>query len=282
MRRYGVKRIICELKDLKAKYGLEFFKFHDEDFLMRPVNDLAELSEAYKSEIGLPFVIETNPKSVTAEKVRLLKDMNCVSATLGIETGDLKLRKDLLKRVDTDEDIRRAFSLLKDSDVRTSSFNLLCIPGESRDTYESTVALNKGSGVQYPNIGFFYPFEGTELRDKAVSDGSFDPSAPEASVYKRDIPALNIEGLGRDELVEMRNCFVLYVKLPEMYAPFIRRSEIKDEIGSNLRRQLLYIYDRTVFSHDGWYCDDGRSAEYMRRLMEITEGRVAYKRGALT
>ncbi|MDO8663258.1 MAG: cobalamin-dependent protein, partial [Candidatus Wildermuthbacteria bacterium] len=48
IRRYSVKRTIDELGYLKKKYNLEFLKFFDEDFLMRPLDELKELSEAYK------------------------------------------------------------------------------------------------------------------------------------------------------------------------------------------------------------------------------------------
>lgn len=269
MRRYSVGRIIAELKFLKDRYGLQFIKFHDEDFLMRPLESLRALSRNYRQEVGLPFVIETNPKSVTEEKVELLKYMNCASASLGIETGDATLRKTLLKRVDTETDIVRAYSLLKSAGIRTASFNMLGIPYESRETYRATVELNRKAGVQYPNIGFFYPFEGTMLRDISIEQGFFDPGEQEDNVFRRDKPALRFPNLTEGELIEMRNAFVLYVKLPDRYAPFIRRSENQDNVGRRLRRKLLEAYDELVWANDGWYDDRGREDQYVRDLEAI-------------
>lgn len=269
MRRYGIRRIIEELKYLKKKYSLEFIKFHDEDFLMRPLGNLQELSDAYREEIGIPFVIETNPKSVTEDKVRLLKNMNCVSASLAIETGDLHLRKDLLKRVDSEEDIVRAFSLFREAGIRTSSFNMLGIPFESRETYRRTVEINRKANVQYPNANFFYPFEGTELRDISIKEGFFDPEDQERIVYERNKPALRFANLSERELIEMQRAFVLYIKLPECYEPFIRRSETPDSLGNRLRKKLLEIYDKTVWNNDGWYIDDGLRDNYLKELNEI-------------
>jgi anaerobic magnesium-protoporphyrin IX monomethyl ester cyclase len=271
MRRYGVKRIIDEFKYLKAKYRLEFIKFHDEDFLMRPLDNLRELSDAYREEVNIPFVIETNPKSVTKEKVKLLKNMNCVSASLAIETGDPGLRKNLLKRVDSESDIVSAFSLLKDADIRTSSFNMLAIPFESRETYRKTVELNRKADVQYPNAGFFYPFERTELRETSVNGGFFDPEDRKTIVYDHNKPALHFPDLSEEELVEMHNVFVLYIKLPEEYESFIKRSEKLDSLGRELRTKLLEIYDNTVWKNDGWYVDDGSKSEYLKALNEIIE-----------
>lgn len=276
MRRYSIKRIIRELKYLKKKYSLKFFKFHDEDFLMRPIENLRELSTAYRKEINLPFVIETNPKSVIKEKVKLLKEMNCVSVSVAIETGDINFRKNILKRIDSENDIVRAFSLFKDAGIRTSSFNLLGIPFETRRTFKKTINLNRKAQVQYPSINFFYPFEGTELRDIAIEKGFFDPQDKNTLVYRRDKPALFFDNLTQDELVQMKETFVFYVKLPKFYDPFIRRSEYSDVLGMRLRRKLLEIYRSTVLSHDGWYLDDGLKNRYLFELDSILKASITY------
>jgi len=269
LRRYSAKRIIDELKYLKGRYNLEFIKFHDEDFLMRPVTNLRELRDAYKQEVNLPFVIETNPKSVTEEKVKLLKEMNCVSASVAIETGDSDLRKRILKRVDSEEDILRAFSLLKEAGIRTSAFNMLGLPFESRQTYMETIKLNKKANAQYPNMGFFYPFGGTKLREISIREGFFDPGNEESIVYQHDRPALHFHNLSEKELIEMRNVFVLYVKLPHYYKLFIKRSENQDDLGIKLRKKLLKIYDKTVLNNNGWYFEDGLRDKYIRELKEF-------------
>lgn len=269
MRRYGTERIIKELQFLKDKYHLGFIKFHDEDFLMRPLDNLRELSEAYQERVNIPFVIETNPRSVTEKKVALLKKMNCVSASVAIETGDAELNKKVLNRVNTENDVIKAFSLLKNAGIRTSAFIMLGIPFETRKTYEKTIELTKKAEVQYPNAGFFYPFEGTELRQTAIEHGFFDPNDSGRSVYRRDRPALKFGEFSEEELIEMRNVLVLYVKLPKFYESFIKRSEISDATGMQLRKILLKIYDHTVWANDGWYRDDGKTGAYLEALNGI-------------
>lgn len=270
MRRYAVERIIKELKFLKEKYKLQFFKFHDEDFLLRPVENLRELSQAYIQEINLPFIIETNPKSVTEKKVKLIKNMNCVSASIAIETGDQKLRKELLKRVDSQEDIIRAFSLFKDAGIRACSFNLLGIPFESYETYKATVELNRMANVQYPDIGVFYPFEGTELRRISIEHGFFNPEEADKQLYDRNKPPLVFKNLSEEHICNLLSVFIFYVKLPKEYEPFIRRSEKLDKIGMAIRKKIVDIYDKTVFINDGWYKDDGFKDKYIAELENET------------
>ncbi len=269
IRSYSPKRIVAELKYLKEKYGIEFFKFFDEDFLLRSTESLRELSELYKKEVNIPFSIETNPKFVNEEKVELLRNMNCVNASLGVETGDLKARKEILGRIDSEEDIIRAFQLLKKAGITTSSFNMLALPFESRETYWKTIEINRKADPQYPQCCFFYPFLGTRLRQVSIDMGLFDPEDEKTMVLQHDKPALHFTHLTDGELLEMRNVFVLYIKLPIEYEPFILRSEAIDEIGIKIRTRILEIYDKTVWKNDGWYIDDGLKETYLKELNEI-------------
>jgi len=238
---------------------------------MRPLKNFAELSEAYRSEVNLPFVIETNPKSVTKEKVKLLKKMNCVSATLGVETGDPYLRKNILGRVDTEEEILTAFHLLNEAEIRTSSFVMLGIPFETRRSYEKTVEVLKKAEVQYPSTSFFFPFEGTESREISVREGFFDSKAQEGVVFRQDEPSLHFDWADKNELIELRNVFNLYVKLPDDYRDYIRRSEKPDGIGRKLRKKLVAIYDETVFQNNGWYKDEGLKDTYIGELEALRQ-----------
>lgn len=265
IRRYSNNRIIAELKFLKEKYGLEVFKFFDEDFLARPLENLKELSEAYQKEVKIPFFIETNPKTVTKEKVELLKQMNCVSVSMGVEAGS-SMRKSLLGRVDTDQEVVRAFYLFKKAGIRTVAFNMLGLPFETRKTYEKRIELNKKANPQYPQIFFFFPFEGTLLRDISIKEGYYNPNDEVTAVYRYDKPALKFKGLRDEELLEMLKVFILYIKLPKEYSRFIRRSETQDEMGMELRKKLLEIYDNTVWKNDGWYLNDGKQSQYISEL----------------
>ncbi|MAG85796.1 MAG: hypothetical protein CMB97_00045, partial [Flavobacteriaceae bacterium] len=269
MRRYSVNRIIEELKFLVSAYSLEFFKFHDEDFLMRPLANLEELSNAYRKEINLPFVIETNPKSVTKEKAALLKNMNCVSASVAIESGDTYMRQEILGRVDSEEDVISAFGSLNEVGIRTSSFNMFALPFETRQSYEKTIALNKKAGVLYPAGCFFYPFEGTKLREVAIEEGFYDPTDNRQKLYELRKPALKFKNLSEQELLAMYQSFVLYVKLPEKYTSYIKRGEKCDDVGEKLRQKIVEIYDKTVWENNGCYIDDGKEAEYLLELEKL-------------
>lgn len=241
IRQYSAKRIVGELRWMKERFGISFFNFHDEDFLLKDEKYLRELADAYSRDVGLPFSIQASPLSVTDEKARLLKSMNCSNVTIGIETGDHGTRNGLLGRPDSQKDIIRCIRILKQNSIRTSSFNMLALPFYSREAYEKTIDVNRTAGVDAPCALFFYPYEGTRIRDIAISHGFFSPENPKTAVHRFQVPALRFAGLGADELVGMREVFPLYCLLPAEFAPFIHRAEKQDQKGRALRALLEQV-----------------------------------------
>ena len=285
IRRYSVDRIIEELKYFKNNYKLQFLKFCDENFLLAPVEYLKYFASKYAKEIQIPFTTACHPKLVTEQKIELLKEAGCASLSIGIETGDEKYRKNVLNRTDSIEDIVRAFSLAKEAGIRTMSFNMLGLPFYNRDIYEKTIGLNRKAGAKYLTASFFYPFKGTKLRNIAIKNKNYSPEMDITTVnLKVGTPALVFKELSKDELKEMFNVFALYVKLPEYYWKYIRRSEKSDAIGKKLRNKLLDIYENTVWKNDGWFRDDGKKEKYIDELDDIVKNVIIenkYKRSNL-
>ncbi len=144
---------------------------------------------------------------------------------------------------------------------------MLGLPFETRETYFKTVELNRKADVQVPQIGFFFPFEKTKLRETAIENGFYDPKNEQ--IYDPDKPALHFKSLSEQDLKILRKRFVLYVKLPKDFWPFIERSEKTDEIGRALEKRLFEIYNTCVFEHDGWYNDEGKLEKYLSELKTI-------------
>lgn len=272
MRKYSIPRIIQELEYLVNKYNIEFFKFHDEDFCFKPISYFRDLSREYAAKINVPFTIMANAKNITPEKVKLLKDMNCVSVTMGIETGNEYLRKNILNRNETKDEIIRAFHLFNDAGIRTSAFNMLAIPFETRDTIMETIDLNQKANVNYPNAGFFFPLDGTQLKKIAIENGFFEKDSD--IVFKNDFPSLKFKDIESEELVKLRERFVLYIKLPSEFQKYIKRSEVDDDIGQKLTKELYEIYEECVFkSENAKFAEDKRHVCF-ERLENILKEKV--------
>lgn len=251
LRRYSPERAIKELECLKESYRLEFLKFHDEDFLLGPIDHIRKFALMYKEKIGLPFVIETNAKSVNEEKAEILKEMNCQSVSIGVESGNELLRRNILNRKESLEEIKRAFAILNDKKIRTVCFLMLNIPFDSRKAIFDSIELVREASVRIPNVGIFFPFEKTKAREISIENNFYNPE--EMPVYQTDLPALNQPSITRDEVMRLRKVFVFYAKLPKSFWPLIEQAEKFDETGKEIYATLKNIYIKHVREQDDYF-----------------------------
>ena len=109
--------------------------------------------------------------------------------------------------------------------------------------------------------------ENTELREISIEKGFFCPSSK--AIYDDINPSLSFKDISKQELIALRERFVLYVKMPESFYPYIKRSENLDHKVKKLTEELYQIYDECVFFHNGTWNDNGKVDEYLRRLEQI-------------
>lgn len=263
IRNYSVNRIVEELEYLKNKWDLTFYKFQDEDFCLKSIAYLEEFKEKYVKHVNLPFTCMANAKNATYEKLSLMKVMNCVSISIGIENGNEEIRTKVLKRRETKEEIIRAIKDMNSLGIRTSAFNMLGLPFDSRETIMETIALNKESEVRYPNCGFFFPLDKTELKVVSVENNFFQDGD---SLADTNSPCLNLTEISKEELIKLRERFLLYIKMPDVFYPYIERSEVSDAVGKNLLNYLYQIYEKCVFEKDGFWDASGEEKLYLKKL----------------
>ena len=73
---------------------------------------LEEFANLYSKQIGIPFTIETTSQSITPFTAKMLKKANCVSASLGLETGSPDIRNGLLHKPTENDIYLKAFKQL--------------------------------------------------------------------------------------------------------------------------------------------------------------------------
>jgi anaerobic magnesium-protoporphyrin IX monomethyl ester cyclase len=214
LRQMSVDRVIEEVKEVQARYAMQFVVFLDDLFIVY-ADWLRELAERFPRQVGLPFFCNVRANLVTAEKVALLKQAGCVSVGMGLETGNARLRNEILKRNLSDGQIVGASRLIREAGIQLLTTNMLGLPGGTLALDFETLALNHACRPAYANAFLYQPYPGTELGEYARENGhvegslaDIDPSAWERSVLRFASPA------EKGQIENLNKLFALAVEWP--------------------------------------------------------------------
>lgn len=171
----SVWNVIEEIKLVQEKQSIKFIQFIDSIFPgLLNQEWLEEFVKIYSSEISIPFYCHVRANMINTKVVELLKQAGCASVGMGIESGNDYLRNHILKRNMTKEQIINACSVLKKSDIKISSQNMLGLPGGSLKADLETIQINIDAGVDYPVFMLWQPYPRTALTEYAIRNGYFD------------------------------------------------------------------------------------------------------------
>ena len=170
-RERDVELFIEEAIEKKEKYGVQFFYVSAESFFHTKMERFLQFAELFK-KVDVPFWIEARPESFTEEKLRILNELSCESISTGIESGNEELRKKILKRHVSNEQIIKGFEALnKFPKIRNCANNIIGFPGETREQIFDTIDLNREVQPQNVMVNIFNPYRGTSLYRMSIEKG---------------------------------------------------------------------------------------------------------------
>lgn len=245
-REKNVERLIEEMVAKKERYDLAYVYLVAESFLTTSIKRVERFGRLYRDKVGLPFWVEVRPESVTREKAAILKDIGCEGISVGVESGNLWLRKNVLGRNIEDKTILRAFELLHETGIRMNANNMIGFPGETREMIFDTIALNRALRPHGVMVSFFSPYKGCTLREVCEMEG-YVADEEIARDYRLG-PSMDMPQLRARDLAGLHRAFPLYVKFPREEWEDIRRCEPDTPEGNRLFAEYAERYVREFMS----------------------------------
>ncbi len=97
---------------------------------------------------------------------------------IGLESGSERVRREILKRDYSNDDIVRAVNLARKNGLKVGFYNMLGIPGETIDDFNETVGINRICLPDFHYLSIFYPYPGTDLFSLCRDQGLILDSNP--------------------------------------------------------------------------------------------------------
>ena len=179
IRSRSVANILEEIRELQRRHPLmDYLYIEDETIgLNRKLWDA--LLPALKST-GLSFGCNYRIGVAPLPFLDALRDTNFVRINVGIESGNEYIRREVLNRRYSNEDIVTTFRHARRIGMQTKSYNLIGLPRETPAMFEDTVRVNRQAKPDTSVLNIFYPYPGTQL-DKLCDELGLkarDPSEP--------------------------------------------------------------------------------------------------------
>jgi len=127
----------------------------------------------YSKRVGLPFECNTRPDLLDEETADLLDDAGCLRVKIGLESGNEAIRRKVLGRRISDEDLLRSAALLHERGIQLVTYNMVGLPGERMATMLDTAELNARLRPTAAQVSIFFPFPRTQLWRQCEEEGLF-------------------------------------------------------------------------------------------------------------
>ncbi len=146
------------------------------------------------------------------------KSSNFTFLNIGLESGSERVRRDILKRDYSNEDLLTTVRLAKKYGLKVMLYNLVGIPGETIADFKETVSLNRACAPDGYFISIFFPYPGTKLYDECKHDGLIHE--PLDTEWERRRPVLDLPGFPKEKILEFHDHFgeLIYQGVRPSYA----------------------------------------------------------------
>jgi len=148
----------------KKEYFLEVETFN---LNKRWTYDLCELLKEYNESVTNPLTYGTNiritPKADFEDLFLSCSNANICKFTVGLEAGSERVRRDVLNRCYSNEDVIRMVNQGRQHGFMLFFQNMIGLPTETEEEFVDTVRMNRACQPDGYNLNIFYPYPGTKL-----------------------------------------------------------------------------------------------------------------------
>ncbi|HIJ66515.1 MAG TPA: B12-binding domain-containing radical SAM protein [Candidatus Hydrogenedentes bacterium] len=100
-----------------------------------------------------------------------MQQANFKAVSFGIESGSERIRREVLGRNYTNEDVIHWVNLARQRGHRVSFYNMIGLPGETLADFRKTIAINRQCLPDEHILSIFMPYPGTALHQRAEQAG---------------------------------------------------------------------------------------------------------------
>ncbi len=192
---------------------------------------LEKLNKELKNPISFGANIRVVPGQELDSIFSALKRCNFRFINIGLESGSERVRREILRRNYSNDDVISAVALARKYGLQVALFNLIGVPGETFDDFKKTVKINRLCKPDWNLTSIYFPYKGTDLYRLCEERGLL--KEPVDYKNERQKAVLDLPEFSRRQIQESLKFFNYYV-----YKGF--------DPEDRFRISLLYFWNVTI------------------------------------
>lgn len=173
LRMRSAANVYGEIEELVKKYGVEEILVLDDNFTFdkKRAIDLCRMILRKKLKFRWNTPNGVRADRLDAELVSTMKRAGCVNICIGVESGNDRIRNEVIRKGLEREKIEKALKVCAKVGMPVTGFFILGTPGETEETFKDTLTMVRSMPFSMISTFFFVPIAGTKLYDDSVKNG---------------------------------------------------------------------------------------------------------------
>ena len=245
--------IIDELRDIVLKFPEKnqiYFEIEtigiNKQWAIELCSKLAAFNDMVRRSLSYSVNLRITPAADYNDLFHVFKKSNFKFINIGLESGSERVRREILRREYSNQDIINAVDRARKNGLQVNFFNLIGIPGETISDFKETVKINRLCQPDRQGNYIFFPYPGTDLYAVCKTRGLLKHPINSHKIIERVNAVLDLPGFSRKQIQKSYIWFDYYVY--RGYKPLGRllTTVLKNILESNYYLNK-YIYQKILF-----------------------------------
>jgi len=203
-RKRSAENVLAEITHLIDKYGVKEILFEDDNLTLDKERAKRIFQGMIDRDLGLVWNVPNGVavQTLDDEVLQLMKRSGCYSISIGVESGDEYILKNVIKKPIDLSSVKPVIRKARALGLETSVFFVVGLPDEKIENMRNTFRF--AESLQADNINFFFatPLPGTRLQERCMELGLLDEKA-DYSKLRSEYPSFTTSAFSRDELISL-------------------------------------------------------------------------------
>lgn len=163
--------IVEEIKDIITKFPIQKREIYlevesfgvNKQWALELCLKLEQFNKTLDQSLSFGVNLRITPNADLEDLLVACKKANFRFINIGLESGSERVRREILKRNYSNQDVVNAVNLARKHGLKVAFYNMVGLPGETIADFEETVKINRICVPDWHLTGIFFPYPGTDL-----------------------------------------------------------------------------------------------------------------------